>query len=213
MSLASERVVHRRISVIDDDVLLRDLLAQLLTNRGHTVRAYDSAKQLLDDIESFRPHIVIADLHLGEGPTGLDILRQLDETGQRILPILLTSFRSAQLVDAKAELPERCIHVVKPDISLPKLVEVIENAEIVDVRLPDPPSTPQWFITSDQANLLRMMAQGMSAEQIAAERDTTVRAVHRLSRRLYKSLDIGSGSGDQRTIAVAMYNNSQINVR
>lgn len=212
MELATDRIVLRRIAVIDDDLLLRDLLAQLLINRGHTVRAYDSASELVMDLDSFRPHIVIADLQLGEGPTGLDILRLVEDSGHRVLPILLTSFRSTKLVDEAGRLPDRCIHIVKPDISLSKLVEVIENAEVAEVKI-ETKSVELKVITQDQATLLRMMSEGMSYEQIAEARWTTVRAVHRLTQRLYKALGIDPAQGDPRTLAVAMYNNSKVNVR
>jgi CheY-like chemotaxis protein len=59
--------------VIDDDVSIRQLLTQILTDAGHRVACADSGDEALRRLERATPDLMILDL-LMPGTTGWDVL-------------------------------------------------------------------------------------------------------------------------------------------
>ena len=80
-----------RVLVIDDDDLVRSLLAAALEDDGWRVLASDHA---LDptDISQLRPAVVVLDLRLAAGDDGWLLLERLRSTpGAREIPVLVCS--------------------------------------------------------------------------------------------------------------------------
>lgn len=90
-------VRHLRVMVVDDDVGIRTLLHLALAGRGHTVHAVSSATAAADDIDAFRPHVVLMDLgldgsalaavaaaHAGRPPARVVILSAAHDAGDEV---------------------------------------------------------------------------------------------------------------------------------
>jgi CheY-like chemotaxis protein len=54
----------KRILIADDSASSRDLLRSILEANGHIVEEAQDGQQVLEIVESFRPHVVILDLHM-----------------------------------------------------------------------------------------------------------------------------------------------------
>jgi two-component system, OmpR family, response regulator RegX3 len=75
------------ILLVDDDRALVDLLAFALRREGlEAVPAYDAA-MALDVFETRQPDLVVLDLNLGGGGTGLDVLKALRARSQ--VPVII----------------------------------------------------------------------------------------------------------------------------
>jgi len=79
-----------RVLIVEDEVLIRMLVTDLLEEAGHTcVEAADAmeALALLKD-EAFQPDVLVSDFNLGVGPSGQALARE----AARIIPGLRTVF-------------------------------------------------------------------------------------------------------------------------
>ena len=83
--MTDEAVVH----VIDDDDAVRESLAFLLDTSGLKVRTYESPLPFLEGFPLQEPACVVTDVRMAE-MTGIDLLRRLHETDQRIPVIVIT---------------------------------------------------------------------------------------------------------------------------
>jgi CheY-like chemotaxis protein len=68
------------IAVVDDEPVLREVLAAILTAEGYAVRGFGSAQECLAAAEAgLRPRLVLVDLRL-RGMSGAAFVRRLRET-------------------------------------------------------------------------------------------------------------------------------------
>lgn len=93
------------ILVIDDEIQIRRLLSNTLTEAGYTVLTAATGALGLKEAAYRRPEVIILDLGLPDSP-GLEVLKQLREWSQ--IPVLILSVhgeedRKVEALDAGAE--------------------------------------------------------------------------------------------------------------
>lgn len=201
--------------LVEDHGLTRTLLASAMSSMGlntAVTTTFGEAKQLIEDHEM---QLLVTDLDLGIGPTGVELAAWAQQRDPSLGVVLLSAYRSTYLVDSM-ELPAstRRVHLVKEDIdSSGTLIRAIEFVLNRSDKVPAPPSLSEHVITRDQADVLRLMAHGLSNSQIASERDSSVSSVENLLRRMYTALGlVGDDSINPRSAAIAMYRQSMISV-
>lgn len=82
------------IAIVDDDAMLRESLARLLTACSYRVRTYESAKKFLNAGVQV-PDCLIVDQHMEE-MTGAELLQSLARSGSRIPAVVLTGHDSPE---------------------------------------------------------------------------------------------------------------------
>ncbi|MDK2124058.1 osmolarity response regulator transcription factor OmpR [Parachitinimonas caeni] len=85
----------KRITLIDDDEKLRNLVLRYLTEQGFIVDAYPDASKLDQRLQRNRPNLLILDLML-PGEDGLSVCRRLRAQGDS-LPILMLTARGDEI--------------------------------------------------------------------------------------------------------------------
>jgi CheY-like chemotaxis protein len=75
-----------RILIVEDEILIALELESLLEDAGHTVVgiAASSREAVASGIE-LRPDLAFVDIHLSDGPTGVEVARHLSELGITVL--------------------------------------------------------------------------------------------------------------------------------
>jgi signal transduction histidine kinase/ActR/RegA family two-component response regulator len=115
------------VLLVENDVAHRRALAQLVEGWGLLVLeagCSEEAVQLLDEIQLI-PDVALIDHHLGDGESGLDLVRRLQRMSRNILPCLMTADRSSALTDRCAQ--ERLPLLLKP-IDTDALRDVLHQA-------------------------------------------------------------------------------------
>jgi len=115
-----------KILVVDDEIIIRALLLDVLKSDGHEVYAVGNAKDALKLIKKYNYDIVFSDVHMPD-MNGYELLKQVKSSYPDIAVIMMDSYPE--------ELSERCMQdgalycVHKPfDISeLRKVISSIEN--------------------------------------------------------------------------------------
>ena len=78
------------ILVVDDEMGIRELLNEILTDEGHTVYAAESAVQARTIREQMRPDLVLLDIWMPE-TDGITLLKEWSKTGQLTMPVVMMS--------------------------------------------------------------------------------------------------------------------------
>lgn len=94
-----------RILVVEDDLAVADLAAQLLEDMGYDPQVVHSANEALAELERHGPpDLVFSDVVMPGGLSGLELARRVRGRYPE-LPILLTTGYSAKLSEAPGEFP------------------------------------------------------------------------------------------------------------
>lgn len=88
---------QRTVLVVEDDALIRELLAEVLSDAGYDVVAADRGQSALHLAHERVPSVVVAD-HVLPDMSGLDVLERLHgHPASRHIPIMLISGRAQQI--------------------------------------------------------------------------------------------------------------------
>jgi DNA-binding NarL/FixJ family response regulator len=207
-----------KVLVVDDDIFIKNLISELICKLGYKCNTVTNVNDALIAIDDFTPNLVITELYLGEGPSGLNLINKIALNYPEINVIVLTNHRSPLLVDTNfKEFPTKINYVLKSEISSSNTIEnllhnVLNKKSVGNGKLNS--KNEGIFISKTQAELLRLIVQGLSNQAIAEKRGTTLRAVEALINRTYEALNLHeSESKNLRVEAVKMWKSSLINVK
>jgi FixJ family two-component response regulator len=79
------------ISIIEDDLSVREAMEELLKSARLTYQSFDSSEQFLSGFKPCQADIIILDLNL-PGMNGCDLLKKLNPDGIKIQVIVTTAF-------------------------------------------------------------------------------------------------------------------------
>lgn len=194
--------------VVEDDRLTLGLLAEILTQAGFVVGAADSAARARTMWNRMDPDAVVLDVDLGSGVNGFDLADAFMAQTPSIAVLFLSNLPDARFAGRNpASLPVGVGYVRKEQISEPRvLVEaldaVLRGLDIETPRHDLDPGRPMAELSRTQIEVLRMVALGMSNQQIAAERGTSTRAVHHVLSRSMAHLEVDmTDEGNARVVA------------
>ena len=209
-SSKSKSELEISVLVVEDENLTRTLISSLLTNAGfRVVGTATSATTAMAAFRLYRPQVVLLDIDLGAGPTGLDIAQALRKVSPRVGVVFITSFSDVRTIAPNLpQMPPASLLVHKSDINeIEQLIEVIRHAyEVVqsgkdNVKLPDTKASAPF--TDLQLELMRLISLGKSNSAIAAARVTTVKSTENAISRLAKKLNIPSDDLNNQRVLIA----------
>lgn len=206
------------VLVVEDETFTKNIVSEMISKLGHNCTSVTNVNDALISINNSKPNLVITDLDLGEGPTGLDLINKIHKDNPEIDIVVLTAHRSPLLVDASfKQLPPNVQYVIKSEINAKNTFEeilqnVISNKQ--SIKSYSSKSNDEIFVSKTQAELLQLIAQGLSNQAISEKRGTTLRAVEALVNRTYEALNLKvSDSRNLRVEAVKLWKSSKINVK
>lgn len=208
-----------KVLLVEDDSFTRQLIANALNQQGFDVTECDNASSALDLVKSLEPHVIVSDLDLGRGASGLDLMRLVNREHPWIGLVALSAHTTSMLV-GEGSLPEGTPYLVKSAIK--DLAEIgaairvtISNRSLVarDLVAGEEVSA-DYSVTQAQAETLRLLAQGMTNQSIATLRGTSLRAAETMIRRTYLSLGLTREAGrNNRVEAVSLWRQGKVRVR
>ena len=84
-----------KIAIVDDEPAMVDVIATLATNEGHEAFPFNSPGKLLERLNEIAPHLVIADLKMGE-VGGFDVLKVCQEKLPNSAVIMITGYATVE---------------------------------------------------------------------------------------------------------------------
>ena len=204
-----------KVMLVEDEEFTRNMVSEMLTNSGVTVSSVASVAKALATIDSFDPHVVLTDLDLGSGPDGADLLLKVFKDRPWTGMVIMTAHASPELaINDASRIPDPTVYIVKSEIkSISNLLLAIEESieKTGKFQSSFSASSEKITITASQAEILRMIADGLSNASIAKERGITLRAAEALIQRTFAALGVnGDSSINARVAAVRMWQQGKV---
>lgn len=207
-----------RVLVVEDEDFTRTMVGEMLSASGLAVRAVSSVSEAIRILEEFDPHVVLTDLDLGYGPDGADLLTKVAQERPWTGMVVMTAHASPELaIKDASRIPEQAGYIVKSEIqSIQNLIAVLEDSIVMPGNFNDADSSVEQkvIITASQAEILRMIADGLSNSAIAEARGITLRATEALIQRTFTALGVsGDSTINPRVVAVRKWQQGKVVVR
>jgi two-component system CheB/CheR fusion protein len=167
-----------RILVVEDDLSVRDLLAQLLLADGHTIIAESHGPAAMEMLrkQRFLPDLILTDYNLPHGMDGVAVVTALRSELRAAVPaIVLTGDISRETLRNITR--HNCVHLNKP-IKLEELASVIERLLALPVPVISPSPLPVRAPARPEPNAAKAIAPGL-ATVIVIDDDPALRAAMR----------------------------------
>jgi DNA-binding NarL/FixJ family response regulator len=207
-----------KVMLVEDEEFTRNMVAEILTNSGVTVSSVNTVAKAIATIDSFDPHVVLTDLDLGHGPDGADLLLKVFKDRPWTGMVIMTAHASPELAISDASrIPDPTVYIVKSEIkAIANLLLAIEESIERTGKFQKSMAavSEKITITASQAEILRMIADGLSNASIAKERDITLRAAEALIQRTFQALGVNSDPTiNPRVVAVRMWHQGKVAVK
>ena len=218
MSQMSQESAHTNLSisvlVVEDETLTRTLISKILSNSGfHVVGSAHTASEAMALYRQHRPQVVLLDIDLGSGPTGLDIANAILRVDPNVGVVFISSIDDVRTI--RPNLPTAPAHskyLSKSDVNnVAILIDLIRIA-FADAQSGGSNSSHSSTnhvnkepFTDLQMELLRLVSLGLSNSAIAAARFTTVKSTENAIARLSKKLGLPHDEKSNQRVQLARY--------
>lgn len=195
----------RSAVVVDDEPLICSIIAEILESEDWNVVQCRDALSAITAIKKNAADLVVADIDLGMGPTGIDIVQRARVENPSIGVVFITNLADPRITGKGwAAIPDDASYIVKTEISstsaLRDAVTAALDGKSTALR-PVESTTPTELLSDTQIGVLKLVSEGMTNDEIAAQRATTVRAVERLLSRMMIAANIAPGPSSRVQLA------------
>jgi DNA-binding NtrC family response regulator len=114
------------ILVVDDELGIRALLSEILTDEGHTVELAENAAQARAARELFKPDLVLLDIWMPD-VDGITLLKEWGASAMLSMPVIMMSGHGTIDTAVEATKFGACAFLEKP-ITLQKLLRSVDQA-------------------------------------------------------------------------------------
>lgn len=199
----------RRVLLVEDEQLTRALLETLIAQSGFEVRSCGNAETASEIAETFDPDAMVVDISLGDGPTGLDLIAAMQASRPHLAFVVLSNYAATP---THFKILSKVAYLRKRDVSRPEVLIDALNGVLTDQ---DPAKTfplrnieALSKLTRQQTTVLSMIAQGLTNQEIASRRNTTIQSTEQLITRIYRTLELERSSAvSMRVSATMLYAN------
>lgn len=180
-----------RVLVLEDDDFTRMTLASVVASLGHDV--VGQAGTIVEAIDCARdaaPDVAIVDLDLGVGPTGIDAAHGLRGVLPRIGIVVLSSYVDPRVMGKRSRpMPAGARYLSKQELGDAGMLDDAIRASLVlddDSLL----QTPDLDLSESQLEIMRLVASGLSNDEIARRLWLSEAGVRRAITRLLRKLNL-----------------------
>ena len=203
------------VCIVDDNKDIRSALEQIiLMAEGYTlVGSYSDAEEALQKIPDAKPHVVLMDINLGDGESGIDCVRQLKPLHPEILFMMCTIYEEDEKIfeALKAGANGYILKKTAPGKLLDSLRELYEGGAPMSSQIARKVVNAfQGRVTSDntgsisagtkaisvlsnrEKEILELLAQGMLYKEIAGKLFISQETVRKHVYHIYEKLHVNN---------------------
>ncbi len=213
----STPVSPRHVLVVEDEPLLRDLIARSLEGAGFVVTTAASAADAKRAVKTADPDALLLDIELGPGPNGFDLAEVVSRQRPDIGIVFLTNLPDPRFGGRGTKAVAKNQAYIRKG-AIDSGAELIQALEAVlrdritqDYRHDLASNRPLAQLSQRQLDTLRLVAEGKTNAQISQIRGTSVRAVESMLQRIFELLDINPNDSNPRVLAVSKYHATRSN--
>ena len=213
MSILQTHSDQLKLLIVEDDKILLTMMSGALTSEGFNVLAASDAQSAMQYFDKARPDVVILDIDLGAGPSGIDLANKMRQISGRIAIVFCTSFKDMRFIQGDyLKYPLHTVVLKKADVvNIEKFSNAINEAvELIrksDESKPDQLHEKYYKdLTALEIELLTLIAGGHSNKQVAAEKGISLKSCENAIARLAKKLEIPANEqSNQRVLLTRKY--------
>jgi len=195
-----------RVLLADDHLMVAEALKTLLMPEFELVGVVEDGRALVEAAKKLRPDVIVADItmpHLN----GIDALLQLRQNGNRVPVVFLTMHRDATFAQRalaagasgfvlKHSAPAELIVAIRAALAGNTYLTPQLTAEVMEAMKQSPTkgSNPLGSLTPRQREVLQLLAQGLSAKEIASHLSISARTAEFHKYQIMEALDIHSNA-------------------
>jgi DNA-binding NarL/FixJ family response regulator len=202
----------RHVVVVENEPLMRDLIGKTLEASGFRVTTAANAADAKRVHAAIDPDAMVIDIELGPGPDGFDLATAVTAASPEIAIVFLTNLPDPRLVGKDAgSIPKNAAYLRKSNLVdanelVGALNAVLKNEDAAKFRHDLDSTRPLAKLSRKQLEVLKQISEGLSNQQIADARETSVRAVEGMVSRIFEALNINvQDDGNSRVDAVKQY--------
>jgi DNA-binding NtrC family response regulator len=137
------------ILVVDDELGIRALLSEILTDEGHTIELAENAAQAREVRERLRPDLVLLDIWMPD-VDGITLLKEWGGNAQLTMPVIMMSGHGT--IDTAVEATKfGAMAFLEKPITLQKLLRAVEQALVKPAPgAPATMATPTSYLRHEQ---------------------------------------------------------------
>jgi DNA-binding NarL/FixJ family response regulator len=204
--------LSRTVVVVENESLLRDLIARSLEAAGFHVATAANAADAKRACKAVDPDACVLDIELGHGPSGFDFADYLARESPDVGVVFLTNLPDPRFA-------QRDLKTVKQNQAYLRKSQLVDSKDLVEAlnavlkeqgvssfRHDQQADRPLAELSKRQISVLQLLADGLSNAQIAEARGTTVRAVEGMVSRIFQALQIDAqADGNARVESARRY--------
>lgn len=127
MPLDQEQKNRPIIFLIEDDVFMIELLAQVLSRAGYETLSFRLGKEAIEKFKETKPDLILLDILLPDA-NGLDVLREIRRMPEGAEAKVLVLSNIAEIVDKEqAKRLGALDYLIKANHSLPEILEKVNS--------------------------------------------------------------------------------------
>ena len=181
--------------VVEDEPLMASLLASSLETVNFQVEIAHDVVSARKIVNAFDPDIVLLDISLGDGPTGVHLAYALRATRPDIAILFLSKHPDAKSANADGlDVPPNVGFLRKFLVNDSEyLIDSIEKVladKPQDVRQDLVKTGPEFHLSGKSLIILKLLAEGYNNSEIAVRTNLSIKSVERWIDTIYKELNI-----------------------
>lgn len=196
-----------RVLIVEDDSFTRLMLYTALKAKGfEQVFEAPNAAEAADLLIIQDVDVAVLDLHLGIGPTGIDVAQALRRKNPSVGIVFLTSFDDPRLLSPHLpQLPGKSQYLTKTQISdVGILIRAIQAAvQGANKQVLSKSNNPLVDLSDTQLEMLQLLSEGLSNAEIAKRRFVTERTVEVSLTRIAKQLGLSPDATKNQRVHMA----------
>lgn len=188
------------VLLVETDRGYSSLVADNLSSRGFAVDQAASGVEALAVARSKNFDILVSDVTLGQGPTGMEVASELHSTNPRLGVVFLTNVKEPRYIPGTSKFKvgnASYLHkerLIDPTFLSTVITYHLHNRGKSKYRDDLTGQSRLSGLTDIQIDMLRLMAVGFGNPEIAVRRNTSVRAVETMQTRIYDALGLAGGN-------------------
>ena len=199
------------ILVVDDEMGIRELLSEILSDEGHVVEAAENAQQARDFRLRQAPDLVLLDIWMPD-TDGVTLLKEWAGQGQLTMPVIMMSGHAT--IDTAVEATKiGALNFLEKPIALQKLLKAVEQGlargnAAAPVGVPLKPASPINASAVASAAALPMLAAegniasgGLPAQTASISFDIPLRDARDAFERAYFEYHLARENGSMTRVA------------
>ncbi len=152
------------ILVVDDEMGIRELLSEILSDEGHAILTAENAQQAREMRASGAPDLVLLDIWMPD-TDGVTLLKEWQRDGLLTMPVIMMSGHAT--IDTAVEATRiGALNFLEKPIAMQKLLKAVQQGLLKAMENPRPGAPPPRLPSHDETLQLNLAAQAVAAARV-----------------------------------------------